>query len=185
MMTSAALPGRGGVFLRTEDFRRALTDKKEYRLLTLPNGLEVFLVADKNAAGRTEEDGEDEDGEEEDDDSTGSLLSEAQEDGEDGSEDDDDDHHEHHTRGTGGCAVAMAVGVGSFNERLGSEPHGLAHLLEHMLFMGSEKYPTENAYDDHLSKNGGYSNAYTETQCTVYCTFALLRHQRVLLTTLF
>lgn len=31
-----------------------------------------------------------------------------------------------------------------------------------MLFMGSTKYPDENAYDHFLSKHGGSNNAYTE-----------------------
>lgn len=39
---------------------------------------------------------------------------------------------------------------------------GLSHYLEHMLFMGSKKYPSENEYDDFISKHGGFSNAYTE-----------------------
>ena len=32
---------------------------------------------------------------------------------------------------------------------------GLAHFLEHMVFMGSKKYPDENAYDEFIQKNGG------------------------------
>lgn len=28
--------------------------------------------------------------------------------------------------------------------------------------MGSEKYPTENEYDDYIQKNAGSSNAFTE-----------------------
>ena len=39
---------------------------------------------------------------------------------------------------------------------------GLSHYLEHMLFMGSEKFPDENEYDAYLNNNGGSSNAYTE-----------------------
>lgn len=39
---------------------------------------------------------------------------------------------------------------------------GLSHYLEHMLFMGSEKYPDENEYDSYLTKHGGSSNAFTE-----------------------
>lgn len=39
---------------------------------------------------------------------------------------------------------------------------GLSHYLEHMLFMGSGKYPDENEYDAYLSKHGGSSNAFTE-----------------------
>lgn len=54
----------------------------------------------------------------------------------------------------------MAVGVGSFSD----PPHmqGLSHYLEHMLFMGSTKYPNENDYDDYITKHGGSNNAYTE-----------------------
>ena len=39
---------------------------------------------------------------------------------------------------------------------------GLSHYLEHMLFMGSEKFPDENEYDSYLASHGGGSNAYTE-----------------------
>jgi Zn-dependent M16 (insulinase) family peptidase len=54
----------------------------------------------------------------------------------------------------------MAVGVGSFCDP--PEMQGLSHYLEHMLFMGSDKYPDENEYDSFLSKHGGSSNAFTE-----------------------
>lgn len=39
---------------------------------------------------------------------------------------------------------------------------GLSHYLEHMLFMGSQKFPDENEYDAYLTNNGGSANAYTE-----------------------
>lgn len=42
---------------------------------------------------------------------------------------------------------------------------GLSHYLEHMLFMGSEKFPDENEYEAYLTKHGGYSNAFTEQVC--------------------
>ena len=45
---------------------------------------------------------------------------------------------------------------------------GLAHFLEHMLFMGNKKYPQEDFFDNHVKKYGGYSNAYTATFETVY-----------------
>ena len=45
---------------------------------------------------------------------------------------------------------------------------GLSHYLEHMLFMGSEKYPDENEYDSFLAKYGGSSNAYTEMVIPIY-----------------
>jgi nardilysin len=44
----------------------------------------------------------------------------------------------------------------------------LIWLAEHMLFMGSSKFPDENEYDTFLSKHGGGSNAFTETEFTCY-----------------
>lgn len=45
---------------------------------------------------------------------------------------------------------------------------GLAHFLEHMLFMGSKKYPIENEYDSFLTDHGGSSNAFTEAETTTF-----------------
>ena len=45
---------------------------------------------------------------------------------------------------------------------------GLAHFLEHMLFMGSERYPDENEAEEYLSAHGGYSNAYTDVEHTTF-----------------
>jgi len=64
------------------------------------------------------------------------------------------------------AAAALCVGVGSFSDPEGFP--GLSHFLEHMLFMGSEAFPDENAYDAYLSKHGGYSNAWTDTEQTMY-----------------
>jgi nardilysin len=64
------------------------------------------------------------------------------------------------------AAAAMCVGVGSFSDP--PDAQGLAHFLEHMLFMGSSKFPDENEYDTFLSKHGGGSNAFTETEFTCY-----------------
>ena len=54
----------------------------------------------------------------------------------------------------------------SLNIKIGSSSHsneieGLAHCLEHCLFLGTEKYPEKDAFDDFLTKNSGDSNAYT------------------------
>ncbi|KAB5530220.1 hypothetical protein DKX38_020301 [Salix brachista] len=80
------------------------------------------------------------------------------------------------------AAAAMCVAMGSFSDP--AEAQGLAHFLEHMLFMGSEEFPDENELtgdvtypsDDniidvvtsYLSKHGGSSNAYTEAEHTCY-----------------
>lgn len=67
----------------------------------------------------------------------------------------------------------MAVGVGSFSDP--EHLQGLSHYLEHMLFMGSEKFPNENEYDEYLTKHGGSCNAFTdmvggERTCCVLCS---------------
>ncbi|ORD94727.1 IDE [Enterospora canceri] len=65
---------------------------------------------------------------------------------------------------TAACAVSM--GVGTFNNP--KEIPGLSHFLEHMLFMGSKKYPSENYFMELVSKFGGYTNAYTASEITCY-----------------
>jgi secreted Zn-dependent insulinase-like peptidase len=46
----------------------------------------------------------------------------------------------------GDAAAALDVGMGSMAD---PEAHqGLAHFLEHMLFLGSEKYPGDNEYSE-------------------------------------
>ncbi|KAG8188554.1 hypothetical protein JTE90_007162 [Oedothorax gibbosus] len=63
-------------------------------------------------------------------------------------------------------AAAIDVQVGSL-----SEPRdfpGLAHFCEHMLFLGTEKYPSENEYNKYLQEHGGSSNAYTAEDNTCY-----------------
>ena len=63
-------------------------------------------------------------------------------------------------------AAAMDVGVGSFSDPI--EHQGIAHFLEHMLFMGTEKYPEVDEYNQFLNKHQGYSNAYTSSEHTNY-----------------
>ena len=63
-------------------------------------------------------------------------------------------------------AAAMDVAVGSFSDP--PEVQGLAHFCEHMLFLGTQKYPKEDDYSNFLSTHGGYDNAFTSTQETNY-----------------
>ncbi len=63
-------------------------------------------------------------------------------------------------------SAAFCVNIGSLNDP--EEYQGLAHFLEHMVFMGSKTYPGENEYNDFLTKNSGYSNAFTELSMTNY-----------------
>ena len=63
-------------------------------------------------------------------------------------DDDDDSESDEDDEGLREAAAAMVVGVGSMYDP--PEAQGMAHFLEHMLFMGTKKYPTENAYDAFL-----------------------------------
>tara|TARA_B100001121_G_scaffold310305_1_gene340574 strand:+ start:278 stop:2923 length:2646 start_codon:yes stop_codon:yes gene_type:complete len=62
--------------------------------------------------------------------------------------------------------VACCVGVGSIKDP--KEYQGLAHFLEHMLFLGSKKYPNPEYFNEFISQNGGFSNAYTSFMETNY-----------------
>lgn len=62
-------------------------------------------------------------------------------------------------------SAALDVNVGSKHD---GEVLGLAHFLEHLLFMGTKKYPEENEYSTYLSDHGGSSNAFTCYEHTNY-----------------
>jgi insulysin len=63
-------------------------------------------------------------------------------------------------------AASMNVAVGSTSDP--SDCLGLAHFLEHMLFMGTEKYPEESYYATFLKENAGSSNAHTNLDDTCF-----------------
>lgn len=63
-------------------------------------------------------------------------------------------------------AAALSVAVGSLQEP--KEFGGLAHYLEHMLFLGTKTYPKVGDYNDFVSRNGGTQNAYTQLDHTNY-----------------
>jgi len=94
---------------------KSQSDAKQYRYLTLDNGLKVLLIEDQQAEK---------------------------------------------------SAASLDVFVGS-----GQNPEhrpGLAHFLEHMLFLGTKKYPNAGAYQQFISENGGSHNAYTSFEHTNY-----------------
>ena len=64
------------------------------------------------------------------------------------------------------AAAALSIYRGSFHEPE-SRP-GLAHFLEHMLFIGTEKYPEVDSFQTFITGNGGSSNAYTAQDHTNY-----------------
>ena len=63
-------------------------------------------------------------------------------------------------------AVSMGVGVGSYQDPA-AHP-GLAHYLEHMLFLGTEKYPEPNSFQKFVDQNAGIWNAFTAADHTNY-----------------
>lgn len=63
-------------------------------------------------------------------------------------------------------AAAMAVPVGSWADP--KEYLGLAHFLEHMLFLGTKDFPTAGEFQNYLQSNSGYMNAYTAKETTNY-----------------
>ena len=95
------------------DFVQSESDARSYRLLTLPNSLQVLIISDPQ---------------------------------------------------TDRAAAAVDVRTGSWDDP--TDVPGLAHFTEHMLFLGSEKYPDESSYAAYLGKHGGSSNAYTADEDT-------------------
>ena len=90
-------------------------DSRDYRVLTLENGLDVLLVSDPEADK---------------------------------------------------AAASMNVDVGSAQDP--EDLAGLAHFLEHMLFLGTEAYPEPDAYQGYISRHAGSHNAFTAPQDTNY-----------------
>ncbi|ELU09335.1 hypothetical protein CAPTEDRAFT_155510 [Capitella teleta] len=67
---------------------------------------------------------------------------------------------------TDSSSAALDVHIGHMSDP--DDLPGLAHFCEHMLFLGTEKYPTENEYNKFLNEHGGSSNAYTSSEHTNY-----------------
>ena len=64
------------------------------------------------------------------------------------------------------ASAALAVAVGAQDDPPGRA--GLAHFTEHAVFLGSEKFPQEQAYKQFLSAHGGSSNAATGMETTTF-----------------
>ncbi len=63
-------------------------------------------------------------------------------------------------------AAALSVGVGLLHDPMTQQ--GMAHYLEHMLFLGTERFPDSKEYSEFMTKNGGAHNAYTWLDITNY-----------------
>ncbi|XP_042887210.1 nardilysin-like isoform X2 [Penaeus japonicus] len=153
-------------------------DKKEYRVIRLGNGLRALLISDlsKKMSAEDNEDDDDEPedlGEEEEEDSEEGSDEEEESEGDEEEEELEEEEGEGRSSGKGNqdttkylAAAALSVNVGSFEDPF--EIPGLMHFLEHMVFMGSEKYPKENAFDYYIKKHGGRDNAHTDMEHTTF-----------------
>ncbi|MCY3622325.1 MAG: insulinase family protein [Gammaproteobacteria bacterium] len=62
--------------------------------------------------------------------------------------------------------AAVSVARGSHHE---PDAHlGIAHFVEHMLFIATDKYPKVDEFGEFVSKHGGETNAYTGVNRTTY-----------------
>lgn len=149
-------------FLKLEAPIKSESDKKEYSVIQLKNGLTALVISDKlhllNLEDMVINDSSN-------DSISGSDTSEEESEDEDAECDEEDDTAKPSNQEKL-AACALTIGVGSF-----SDPEnipGLAHFLEHMIFMGSEKYPKENEFDVYIKKKGGSDNASTECEYTTF-----------------
>ncbi|TRY81977.1 hypothetical protein DNTS_030982 [Danionella cerebrum] len=155
------------------------SDPKQYRYIELSNGLKALLISDLSGLDGKDDDDEDSEeeeaeeeaeGEEEEGDSGEGTDEESEEEGDSQDSDFEELDEEHDEKKKKGSekqsAAALCIGVGSFSDP-GDLP-GLAHFLEHMVFMGSEKYPSENGFDAFLKKHGGSDNASTDCERTIF-----------------
>ena len=63
-------------------------------------------------------------------------------------------------------AAALAVNAGHFDDPRSRQ--GMAHFLEHMLFLGTETFPRPGEYQEFINRHGGSNNAWTGTEFTNY-----------------
>ena len=71
-----------------------------------------------------------------------------------------------HVPGSATAAAAVSVARGSDHDP--DDHPGLAHFVEHMLFIATDKYPEVDGFGEFVSRHGGYTNAYTANDRTTY-----------------
>ncbi|KAJ2610945.1 metalloprotease [Coemansia sp. RSA 1365] len=63
-------------------------------------------------------------------------------------------------------AASLAVNIGSCADP--PELPGIAHAVEHLVFMGTVKYPSEKSFEAYLTEHSGHTNATTSSLITHY-----------------
>ncbi|XP_062326122.1 nardilysin-like isoform X1 [Osmerus eperlanus] len=158
------------------DIIKSPSDPKQYRYIELTNGFRALLISDFSGVLTSDDESEcaddEEEGEEGQNDDSGEGTEEDSDEEDDGNDSDienvDDEMEGKRKKGFSEkrSAAALCVGVGSFSDP--DDLPGFAHFLEHMVFMGSKKYPSENSFDAFLKKHGGSDNASTDCERTIF-----------------
>lgn len=65
-------------------------------------------------------------------------------------------------------SISVYVSVGAGPQYEDSRTNGLAHFLEHMLFEGTEEYPSSKKLAEYIENIGGMSGAWTDKEFVVY-----------------
>jgi insulysin len=63
-------------------------------------------------------------------------------------------------------AASLSVGTGSFEDP--EDAPGLSHLTEHLIMLGSNKFPGPSEFEDHLAEYYGSINTFTEEEKTTF-----------------
>ncbi|CAB3220382.1 unnamed protein product [Arctia plantaginis] len=143
---------------------KSAADKKLYKTIRLENGLTALLISDPTRPATANETTSSEEESSGSDDTT-DPESDSGKSGQSAAS----DHHGTKRREFDEeklAACALCVGVGSYSDP--ADIQGLAHFVEHMVFMGSAKYPKENEFDSFVKKKGGSDNASTDCEVTTF-----------------
>lgn len=138
--------------------RKGLSNKKDYLLHKLKNGMKCLLISQPDNECKTTTDIKPDI----------NRLSVTSTDENDHSSTDESysSDEEEIQKESDSFAMSLCVHNGSFSDPV--EAQGLAHLLEHMVSMGSKRYPADNHFDRFLYRKAGYSNAETGCEYTNY-----------------
>lgn len=133
--------------------RKGLGNKKDYLLHKLKNGMKCLLISQPDSECDTASNFRTE--------LKRTSVSDKNDDTQDDSYSSDEEESESKSDVFG---MSLSVHIGSFSDPV--EAQGLAHLLEHMISMGSERYPVKNHFDQFINRKAGFSNAETGCEYT-------------------
>jgi nardilysin len=138
--------------------RKGLSNKKDYLLHKLKNGMKCLLISQPDNGCTTTTNIKPE---------INRLSVTSTDENDHSSTDESYSSDEEETqKESDSFAMSLCVHNGSFSDPI--EAQGLAHLLEHMVSMGSKRYPADNHFDRFLYRKAGYSNAETGCEYTNY-----------------